>query len=269
MLCIGNFSVESKANFMNSILGLHSTNTTRLVNTISPRPSAVRRVPTPQPTSKSRLVFVTEPTGLAVEQYKILYRRLCNRHPEGGVILITSPSPGEGKTLTSINLAWCMAEAGHNTCLVDLDFRAPGVTLTLGCVTEEDGLEEVLTGKRTVHQSIRQVGDRSLYVLGIRKRLPSPGGLLSSAPIVSLLTELRGMFKWVILDFAPIIPMADVGEVLPHVDGAIMVVRSGKTDRSLLAPSLEILGTKTWGVVLNDSVISGSAYYGYYGLRKG
>lgn len=269
MHCIGNLSVEGKANFMNSILGLHATNTVRLVNAAPPRPLAVRRVPTPPLSTKSRLVFVTEPTGLAVEQYKILYRRLCNHHPEGGIVLVTSPSPGEGKTLTSINLAWSMAEAGHHTCLVDLDFRAPGVTLTLGCATEEDGLEEVLTGKRTVHQSIRQVGDRSLYVLGIRKRLASPGGLLSSASIVPLLTELRAMFQWVILDFAPMIPMADVGEVLPYVDGAMMVVRSGKTNKSLIAPSLEILGAKIWGVVLNDSVINGSAYYGYYGLRKG
>jgi len=212
---------------------------------------------------------VTEPTGLAVEQYKILRRRLCNQHPKGGIVLITSASPGEGKTLTSINLAWCMAEAGHRTCLVDLDFRAPGITPTLGCATEEEGLEEVLTGRRTVHQSVRQIGDRSLYVLGINKSLPSPGALLSSDSIVPLLNELRVMFQWVILDFAPIIPMADVGEVLPYVDGAIMVVRSGKTDKSLIAPSLEILGAKIWGVILNDSVINGSAYYGYYGMRKG
>lgn len=268
MHCIGNFSDEGKTYFMNSILGLHATSTVRLVNTTSPRSLPVRCVPTPQPIAESRLVFVTEPTGLAVEQYKILHRRLSNQHPKGGVILVTSASPGDGKTLTSINLAWCMAEAGHHTCLVDLDFRAPGVALTLGCATEEDGLEEVLTGKRTVHQSIRQIGDRSLYVLGINKSLPSPGTLLSSASIVPLLTELRGMFQWVILDFAPMIPMADVGEVLPHVDGAIMVVRSGKTDKSLIAPSLEILGAKIWGVILNDSVINGSAYYGYYGMRK-
>jgi capsular exopolysaccharide synthesis family protein len=268
MHCISDFSVESKADFMNPILGLHTTNAVRLVNAMSPRPLPVKRALTPQPAAKSRLVFVTEPASLAVEQYKILHRRLYNQHPEGGVVLVTSPSPGEGKTLTSINLAWCMAEAGHQTCLVDLDFRAPGVNLTFDYIAEVDGLEEVLTGKRTVHQSIRQVGDRSLYVLGIRRRLASPGGLLSSASIVPLLTELRAMFQWVILDFAPMIPMADVGEVLPHVDGAMMVVRSGKTDKSLIAPSLEILGAKIWGVILNDSAINGSAYYGYYGIRK-
>ena len=265
---IGDISLKGQADFMNSILGLHTTSAVRLVNTISPRPTPMRQVPAPQPEKKSRLVFLTEPAGLAVEQYKILHRRLCNHHSEGGAVLITSPSPGEGKTLTSINLAWCMAQAGHHTCLVDLDFRAPGVTQTLGLNIEEDGLEDVLAGKRTVHQSVRQLGDRSLYVLGIRKRLISPGGLLSSAAMVPLLTELRTMFHWIILDFAPMIPMADVGEVLPHVDGAIMVVRAGKTEKALIAPSLEILGSKLWGVVMNDSSIHGSAYYGYYGMRR-
>jgi Mrp family chromosome partitioning ATPase len=62
--------------------------------------------------------------------------------------------------------------------------------------------------------------------------------------------------------------MADVGEVLPHVDGALMVVRTGKTDKSMIAPSLETLGSKIWGVVVNDSPINGSAYYAYYGNRR-
>jgi capsular exopolysaccharide synthesis family protein len=183
-------------------------------------------------------------------------------------MLITSPSPGEGKTLTSVNLAWCMAEPGHDTCLVDLDFRAPGVSQTLGCTIEEDGVEDVLRGKRTINQAIRQFEDRSLYVLGVRNRLVSPGDLLSSALVAPVLTELRAMFKWVILDFAPVIPMADVGEVLPLVDGALMVIRTGKTEKSMIAPSLEVLGAKIWGVVLNDSPIRGSAYYGSYGKRR-
>jgi Mrp family chromosome partitioning ATPase len=76
------------------------------------------------------------------------------------------------------------------------------------------------------------------------------------------------MFQWIILDFAPIIPMADVAEVIPSVDGALMVLRSGKTDRSVVEPSLEILGPKLLGVVVNDSPINGSSYYGYYGTNR-
>lgn len=96
----------------------------------------------------------------------------------------------------------------------------------------------------------------------------SPGELLSPASITPLLTELRSMFRWVILDFAPMIPMADVGDVLPHVDGALMVIRSGKTQKALIEPSLGILGSKAWGIVVNDSPIYGSSYYGYYGMRR-
>jgi Mrp family chromosome partitioning ATPase len=61
--------------------------------------------------------------------------------------------------------------------------------------------------------------------------------------------------------------MADVGEVLAHVDGALLVIRSGKTARKLISPSLEIVGPKLCGIILNDSPIQGSAYYGSYGNR--
>jgi capsular exopolysaccharide synthesis family protein len=265
----GYIPAQGQAHFMSSTLGLHTTNAARLVDGAPPlRLAAGRRVITVRPGKKSRLVFLTEPDGLAVEQYKMLRRRLCTLHPTGGAMLITSPSPGEGKTLTSVNLAWCLAEAGHRTCLVDLDFRAPGVAPTLGYSFDEDGVEDVLAGKRTISQSIRQLGERSLYVLGVRKRLVSPGELLSPASLAPLLTDLRAMFQWIILDFAPIIPMADVAEVIPFVDGALMVLRSGKTDRSVVEPSLEILGPKLLGVVVNDSPINGSSYYGYYGNNR-
>jgi capsular exopolysaccharide synthesis family protein len=253
---------------MSSTLGLHTTNTARPVDDVPLRLIPGRRAITIQPNKKSRLVFLTEPTGLAAEQYKMVRRRLCTLHPLGGAMLITSPGQGEGKTLTSVNLAWCLADGGHHTCLVDLDFRAPGISPTLGYAFEEDGVEDILTGIRTISQSARQIKGRSLYVLGIKKRLASPGELLSAASLTPLLADLRATFQWVLLDIAPIIPMADVAEVLPYVDGALMVMRSGKTDKSMVAPSLAILGSKLWGVVMNDSPINGSSYYGYYGNRK-
>jgi capsular exopolysaccharide synthesis family protein len=223
-----------------------------------------------EPDKHSRLVFVTDPCGLAVERYKLLRSRLFAMSPQGGLILITSPSPGDGKTLTSTNLAWCIADAGRRTCLVDLDFRAPGFGRSLGyeIPADDDGVAEVLTGTSTVSRAIRQIGDQALYVLGIKEALKSPSHLLAADALRPLLTKLRDTFEWVILDMPPAIPMSDVAEVLPHVDGALMVVRSGKTIKSLIEPTFEILGTKVWGVVLNDSLINGSAYYGYYGYGE-
>jgi len=232
-----------------------------------PNPTLCWRDITLEPAAKSKLVFVAEPESLAVEQYKILRRRLCTLRPKGGVMLVTSPGPGEGKTLTSVNLAWSLAEAGYSTCLVDLDFRAPGVGRTIDYVFESDGVDDVLLGKRSVIQTLRRFGPGSPHVLGIVQRRASPGQLLSSPLLTPLLDELRGMFQWVILDFAPVIPMADVAEVISMVDGALMVARIKKTSKAVVDPALEVLGSKLWGVVVNDAPIDGSAYYGYYGKQ--
>ena len=220
-----------------------------------------------QPGKDSRLVFLTDPTSLAVEQYKMLRRRLTSQHPQGGLLMITSAAPSEGKTLTAINLAWCLSEGGHSTCLVDLDFRSPGVGPTLRSTFEHDGLEDVIRGKRSLANSICRVGDRPLSVLGLRQRVLIPDPLLAADRLGPVLMQLRSMFKWAVLDLPPAVPMADVAEVLPHVDGALLVVRSGQTEKSSIAGPLEILGSTLWGVVLNDSSIDGSSYYGYYGTR--
>jgi capsular exopolysaccharide synthesis family protein len=212
-----------------------------------------------------KLPFLMEPSGLAVEQYKLLRGRLNALQPRGGVLLVTSPAPRDGKTLTSINLAWSLAQGGFRTCLVDLDFRAPGITRTLDLSTDDGGAEEVLTGKKTLAQTLFQIGDLPFHVLGIRERIEEPSHLYAPARLTPLLSALRASYRWVILDLAPAVPMSDVSDILPQADGALMVVRSGKTQRAFLAPLLEILGKKLWGMVLNDTPVLGSAYYGTYG----
>jgi capsular exopolysaccharide synthesis family protein len=253
---------------MNSTLMPHTKDSVTVPASIPAPATLESRVLTLEPNQRSRLVFLTDPVGLAAEQYKILRRRLINLRPQGGVLLITSPGPGEGKTLTAVNLSWALADTGERTCLVDLDFRAPGVSQALGCSKAGDGIEDVLNGRRKLPQAMCQIADTRMYVLRARDRQDSAGKLLSPSVIVPVLAELRSIFHWVILDFAPVIPLADVGEVLPHVDGAILVIRSGKTARKTLSSSLEILGSKLCGVILNDSPIQGSAYYGSYGNRR-
>jgi len=220
---------------------------------------------TPQPDKRSRLVFLTDPAGLAVEQYKLLRRRLNALRPQGGVLGITSPGPGEGKTLTSVNLAWCFANGGQRTCLADLDFRAPGVAHTLKYSVEADGVEDVLTGKNAVHESLYKIGDDPLYALCIQKRRAALDELLSPAALAPFLEKLRRMFHWVILDLPPATPMADVAEIVPQVDGAILVIRNATTKKAMIPAACEVLESRLWGVVYNDSPIAGSEYYGSYG----
>jgi capsular exopolysaccharide synthesis family protein len=215
--------------------------------------------------ANTRLPFLMDPAGLAVEQFKLLRGRLNARAPGGGILVVTSPAPRDGKTLISINLAWSLAQGGFRTCLVDLDFRAPGVTRTLDLATDDGGTEEVLIGKKTLAQTLFQVGDRPFHVLGIRERVEEPSHLYAPTHLTPLLSALRASYRWVILDLAPAVPMSDVSDILPQADGALMVVRSGKTQKAFLPPLREILGKKLWGVVLNDTPVLGGAYYGSYG----
>ena len=253
---------------MSAILGLNTSSAARLVATTARQLSPSEKRVAIHPDRNSRLVFLTEPAGLAVERYRLLRLRVCTLNPHGGVVLITSPNPQEGKTLTSINLAWALAEAGHTACVVDLDFRAPGVSRALNCKFEDGGVKEVLEGEAEVHEVVRRVNECPLHVLGIKERMTSPGHLFCSQAMGSMLANLRAKFQWVVLDFAPVIPMADVSEVIPYINGAILVVRNGKTEKDMLAPAIEAIGRKLWGVVANDCPINGSAYYGNYGNRK-
>lgn len=230
-------------------------------------PRSGARVAQIQPDRKSRLVFTTDSTGLAVERYKLLRGRLNALHPRGGVLLVTSSAPAEGKTLTSVNLAWSLAHGGFRTCLVDLDFRAPGVAKTLHLPASEGGVGDVLIGTRTLSQSLWQIGDRPLHVLPVTERTDSPSPYFLPEVLGPLLNTLRASYRWVILDLPPAMPMSDVSEVIPQVDCAIMVVRAGKTTQALLHPSFEIIGNKLVGVVLNSAIIHGSSYYGNYGTR--
>jgi len=212
----------------------------------------------------SRLVFLTDPGGLAAERYKLLRRKICSLSPQGGVVLVTSPAPADGKTLTSINLAFSLAEIAHPTCVVDLDFRAPGVLTTIGYHSEHPDMMDVLDGKSELPEAICQLGGLPLYLLGMRSAARLPSFQLDRATVASVVLTLRAAFEWVILDLAPAIPFSDVPEVLPSADGALMVLRAGKTKKSLIGPTVEVLGDKLWGVVFNDTVVSGGNYYGYY-----
>ncbi len=244
---------------------LHAIDKTQLIKGTISALSSIASAIEIETDDRTRLVFESDPCSLAVERYKLLRRRLCAMNPDGGLILITSPAPGDGKTLTAINLAYCLAEAGHPTCLVDLDFRFPGILPELGHDLLGEDLIDVLTGTTTISEAMQQIGSRPLYLLGMRDRSQTPSPQLDIAVLRPFLVKLRGAFNWIILDLPPAIPFADVSEVLPEVDGALMVVRSGKTKRSLVEPTVDVLGNKLWGVILNDAEVSGGAYYGYYG----
>lgn len=195
---------------------------------------------------------------------------------EQKVIVMTSSLPGEGKTTTAINLALTTAMAGQRVVLVEADLRRPLIAQRLqldGAV----GTTNVLIGKVSLVDALQEYGSSALQVLASGPIPPNPSELLQSHAMEALLTDLRGKFDVIIVDAPPLLPVTDAALVAAQADGAVIVIRHGRTTRDQLQHSierLEAVDAKALGVVINQAPSrknrTGYGYgYGYgYGFES-
>jgi Mrp family chromosome partitioning ATPase len=212
---------------------------------------------------ESRLVFQIEPNGLAAEQFRLLRRTLAREFESGAVLLITSPAMGDGKTLTSINLASCLAESGQPTLLIEADIRRPSLRRILGSAVEPPGVEDVLARNVEPRRAVHGIKELNLYA-AIVTRIPYNSAQLIGGPgVKQLLAWARENFLWIVLDAPPTLPTADVSELLPFADAAVLVVRAQSTPLELAKQSVEILGKHLRGVIFNDVTADSNPHYRY------
>jgi capsular exopolysaccharide synthesis family protein len=186
-------------------------------------------------------------------------------------ILISSSSPGEGKTATTANLGVALAQAGRQVLLVDADLRVPRLAQLFN-LDQEVGLTNVLVGASTTSETIAQTPVPGLYLLPSGPLPPNPAELLSSSVFRDLLVKFKWEYDRVVIDTPPVLTVADAGAIAAMVDGILLVVEAGVTRRESLAEAkqtLEQLGGRVMGVVLNklNSTAAGAHYnyYRYYG----
>lgn len=199
-------------------------------------------------------VMRSQPFGDQAEAYRRLRTNLryLNLRGPNRSIVVTSSLPTEGKTTTSINLAWAMAEGGARVLLVDADLRRPSVARHLG-IEGTVGLTTVLIGEATVADVVQRWGDM-LDVLPSGQVPPNPSELLDSTTMVELLAELASSYDVVILDSAPLLPVTDAAVLSRLTDGALVVVGSKRVHRHQLADGLATLSTaggRVLGLVFN------------------
>jgi capsular exopolysaccharide synthesis family protein len=181
------------------------------------------------------------------------------------VFVITSSGIGEGKTLTALNLAWLLAQTeGVRALIIDSDLRQPCATDYLA-VDAPMGLSEVLGGKIGLQQAIVRLNPAGLYLLPGGKARDDVAELLSGPTFESVIKEARRMFDYVIIDAPPLGIFTDANVLISRADGALLVVRAGKTRYGMLDKLMEQLPRERMlGVVLNradEKLESGSYYY--------
>jgi protein-tyrosine kinase len=211
-----------------------------------------------------RLVTLTAPTSVAAEQYRTLYYRIDRMRQLRPlkVVALTSALPGEGKTVTAVNLALVAARANPDSrvILVDADLRRGKVAALLG-LRPKPGLSELLSGEIDSPDVVRRFASNRLAVLPAGGVPEEPTPLLAGARMKGLLKRLREGFDEVYIDLPPALPFADAGVLSVQSDGVLLVVRASVTPHRRVAQALDHLGgAPVMGCVLNGAEPSAAVY---------
>lgn len=185
------------------------------------------------------------------------------------VILVSSPGPGDGKTLTSINLAITMAQYGSKVLLLDGDLRRPRIHKVFG-LSRDNGVSNVLAGSVDQNAAVIQTTDiPNLSVIASGPVPPNPSELLGSKRMTKFLDMLRERYDRVIIDCTPVTAVTDASILANFVDGVVVVLSANESTKEVAKSALESLArvqAKVLGVVLNSVDLSkeSSYYYHYY-----
>lgn len=209
-----------------------------------------------------------EPNSLVAEAYRTIRTAVFFgvSQDQARTILITSPSPGDGKSTIVSNLAITMAQAGQKTLVIDADLRKPTQHSIFGFESRDEGLSNLLAGAIGAEQAIQPGPTKNLDVLTCGVEVPNPAEVLNGSAFARVLTELAERYDRVLIDSPPVGPVAD-GQVLSALcDVTILVLRAETSTRRhsrQARDSLLSVGGRILGVVVND-VQRGHSRYGYY-----
>ncbi len=243
--------------------------------------------------AKSELLAVTQPSSPFTESYRtlrtvLLYAAATAQHRgeagvdasareqgaaqhaehAGQVVLVTSPTAGEGKTTTAAHLAALLAEVGKKVLVVSADFRRPRIHELLGA-EREPGLADVLTNQSTM--ALKDLPTRSA-VPGVRL-LASGRPVTNPAPFLretaQLIASARKMFDYVVIDTAPLLVANDATELAGVADFVVVTSRARRTTQDAARRAMEVLHrveAPVLGVVLIGATDTPAAYR-YYTYR--
>lgn len=219
----------------------------------------------------------SEPKGGAAEAYRRLRTNLqfVALQREAKSLLVTSPSAGEGKTVSTANLAVALAQAGQRVIVVSADLRRPTIEdhFSLDQGARSQGLSTFLSGQDAdAFELIRDPGIQRMRLLPSGRIPPNPAELLASPRLEQLVAELEEAADFVLFDSPPLLAVTDVAILAAKVHATLLVIDANSTHRSAALRAKEELernGGMLLGSMLNafdpSSSPYGYGYYGYYG----
>lgn len=216
------------------------------------------------------IVLLSRPRSLGAERFRRLRSQLRGGSEEGPQILVvTSASPSEGKSMVAMNLALAFAYEGQgDVLLVDADMRRPSIGDWLNPAPDV-GLAELLMGRTELEHVVLQLENVPLSVLPAGAPQRDPGELLPTEFASSLFSGLRQRYRRIIIDTPPIVPFTDADVLARKSDGVVIVARAGATRRGLLRQAIaSVNSTRVLGTVLNDVTFNLADMGTYYSNKN-
>lgn len=181
------------------------------------------------------------------------------------VLLVSSATPGEGKTTVAVNLATALAAKGKRTLLIDCDLRNPSVAKSMGQENRK-GLVDFLKGDITAKEALHQTEEPNLYATFAGGSVENASEMLSLEETGQFLAACRKIFDYIILDTPPSSLLADASEIASVADGALMTIRQNFASKAHILEGMQLLsdsGLPLIGCAFN--YVTSGALGGYYG----
>lgn len=206
---------------------------------------------------KRHFVSHTNPDSQIAEQFRTIRTNIQFLSIDGckhKMLILTSPSSGEGKTTAAINLAISISQQGDRVLLIDANLRRPTLHASFN-LKDSYGLTDILMGRKSLEESVFQTQIGRLEVLTSGLIPPNPTELIGSKAMSHFINEIRDEYDVILFDCPPVLETTDTKLLAGQCDGAVLVLNSGKTEREKAVETKRLLGlvrAKVLGVILNE-----------------
>jgi non-specific protein-tyrosine kinase len=223
--------------------------------------------------TEGELVTRVSPRSSVAEAYRSLRTNIqfATVDKRQNTLLVTSPSPSEGKTNLASNLGVVLAQGGHSVVLIDSDLRRPRLHQVFQASNRRGLSGLFVRSEGHLTEFLQPTAERNLRLLTSGNLPPNPSELLGSERMNTLIQSIVNESEMLVIDTPPTLAVTDALVLAPRVDGVLVVLKSGTTKMAAArqcVSQLQHVGANVLGVVLNGAKFNRSHYYHYYRYQE-